>query len=222
MNMNHSEPDTREVDESLLGFEDVPDTLSTDSAICIAKPAPLAEYAVPLRITDRYTDRNDCRIIVTPSIGTDETVRQQQTITPSGDYRMGIVDTTADEHLDALYQENPTIYLPHPGELSQISLAVWDLYEALSSSCSNTHVILRSLTPLLAEKRLERVTNVLERLIEHQRAHSNRLVFGIEYTEHDEATMAALRDLVDGIVWIEQASDRSLRLEYRRARTDGR
>lgn len=216
--MNYRNRNIRELEDSTVDFEGIPDTISDDSTICIAKPAPLTEYAVPLRITDRYTAANDCRIIVTSSVSAEETIQQQKSLTHTAASRIGVVDMTAGEHLESLYQENPTISIPRPGELSQLAIAVWDLHEALSTSCSKTHVILRSLTPILDEEPLERVTNVLERLIRRQRSSSSLTVFSIEYTEHDEATIAAFKDLADGIVWVEQAGDRNLRLDYRRVR----
>lgn len=217
--MNHSKQDIWETEDSYIEFEGEPDKIPDDSAICIAKPAPLVEYAIPLHVTNRYTDRDDCRIIVTSSVSAEETIRQQQAITPSASSRLGVVDATADEYLASLYQKNPTISLPRPGELSQLALSVWELHEALSMSCSKTHVILRSLTPILEEEPLERVTNVLERLMEQQRSNSSLTVFSIEYTEHDEATMAVLEELVNGIFWIEQTGQQGLRLDYQRART---
>lgn len=217
--MNHSKQDIWETEDSCIEFEGEPGKIPDSSAICIAKPAPLVEYAIPLHVTNRYTDRDDCRIIVTSSVSAEETIRQQQAITPSASSRLGVVDATADEYLASLYQKNPTISLPRPGELSQLALSVWELHEALSMSCSKTHVILRSLTPILEEEPLERVTNVLERLMEQQRSNSSLTVFSIEYTEHDEATMAVLEELVNGIFWIEQTGQQGLRLDYQRART---
>nr|WP_136351010.1 hypothetical protein [Natronorubrum bangense] len=139
-------------------------------------------------------------------------------IVQSGESRLGVVDTTGEERLDALYQENPTIFLPRPGDLAQISIAVEELEESLSSSCSKTHVVLRSLTPILAESSLDGVRSILERIIEHQRSNSSLTVFSVEYTEHGKATMTALKKLVDGIVWIEQTTTDDLQLNYRRVR----
>ncbi|WP_152423968.1 DUF7504 family protein [Natronorubrum tibetense] len=216
--MTHFKTDDWTTTESLIDFDGIPDTISSSSTLCIAKPAPLTEHALPMRITNRYADRGDCRIIVTSSAGAEETIRQQKAIEPLEESRIGVVDTTANDYLAALYQENPTISLPHSRELTQLSLAVWDLHETLSEPCEKTHIIIQSLTPILAEGRLESVINVLERWIEQQRATSSLTVFSIEYTEHDEATMVALERLVDGIVWVEQTERQKLRLDYQRAR----
>lgn len=217
--MNHSETDEPVNSDAAIDWTGLPDTVSNGSAICIAKPAPLTDYALPLRVVDRYADSSACRIIVTPAVEADETIRQHDAMSSSADSRLGIIDLTGDEHLDVLYQSNPVIYRPHPGELAQITIALWEVENTLSSSCSKTHLIFRSLTPILLEDDLERVTNVLERVIDQQRSDSSLTVFSVDYTEHDERTMTALKDLVDGVVWVEQGGNRELQLEYRRTRT---
>ncbi|MHC3439972.1 DUF7504 family protein [Natrialbaceae archaeon A-gly3] len=214
--MNETSTNTHGIDDDSLDLRDLPETVPSGSVICIAKPAPLTGHALSLRITDHYTDCDDCRIIVTPSVSAEETIQQQNALTPSADHRLGIIDTTATEHLEALYQENPTVYLPRTGELTQITLALWELEEALSTPCSTPHMIFRSLTPVLAEEGLDRVTNILEQIIEYQRTHSSLTVFSVEYTEHDEETMIALETLADRIIWVEQTAERNPRLEHYR------
>ncbi|RQH00080.1 hypothetical protein EA472_12790 [Natrarchaeobius oligotrophus] len=203
------------MDES-VDLDTLPRSIPDGSVICVARSSPLTDNALPLRITERYAAPDDCRIIVTTATDADETIAQQNAITPTGEHRVGVIDTTADDHVESLYQEHPTISLARTGELTQITLALWDLEEALSTSCSTPHVIVRSLTPTLEQAGLERLTNVLESVIEHQRAAGSLTVFGIEYTAHDERTMAALETLVDGIVWVERTGQGDLELEYRR------
>lgn len=214
--MNETTRRAYDVEDGSVDLEAIPRSVPNGSVICVAGPSPLTDYALPLRITDRYTATDDCRIIVTTATGADETIAQQNAITPAGGHRVGVIDTTADEHVASLYQEHPTISLARTGELTQITLALWDLEEALSTACSTPHVIVRSLTPILEQAGLERVTNVLESVIEHQRAAGSLTVFGIEYTAHDERTMAALERLADGIVWVERTGQGDLELEYQR------
>ncbi|USZ72498.1 hypothetical protein NGM15_04055 [Natronosalvus halobius] len=85
----------------------------------------------------------------------------------------------------------------------------------MASDSHKTHFGIRSLTPLLADEGLERTISVLEHLIEG-RTDSGLVVLGLEYTKHDEATLSALREIVDGIVWIEERTDGSISAEYRR------
>lgn len=216
--MNRFQVDDWTTDDALIDCDDLPEIIPEKSVLCIAKPAPLTERALPLRIANRYADNADCRVIVTSSVGAEETIAQQKSIGWSTASRLGVVDTTADEHLAALYQNNPTVFLPRSGDLTQISLALEELEESLSSSCSKTHVVFRSLTPILAESSLDGVRSVLKCVIEHQRTDSSLTVFSVEYTEHGEATMTALEKLVDGIVWTEQTANDGLRLTYQRAR----
>ncbi|WP_152423384.1 DUF7504 family protein [Haloterrigena salina] len=215
--MNHSRTNTR-TNEALIDLEGIPETVPDGAALCIAKPAPLTEYALPLHITNQYADGEDCRIIITSSITAEETIRQEQQVVATADRRLGIIDTTADEHLEALYQENPIISIPRSGDLTQVTLALWDLEESFSKTYPKTHVILRSLTPILNDSSIEGVRNVLETVIEHQRSRSCLTVFSVEYTEHSEPTMAALEILVDGVVWVEQTANDEHQLDYHRTR----
>lgn len=57
--MNHSERDIQQFGDSAPDFEEVPDTSSDGSAICIAKPAPLTEYV--RRIYTRSITARDSR-----------------------------------------------------------------------------------------------------------------------------------------------------------------
>nr|WP_126663559.1 hypothetical protein [Haloterrigena salifodinae] len=139
----------------------------------------------------------------------------------TADHRLEIIDTTADEHLEALYQENPIISIPRSGDLTQVTLALWDLEESFSKT-HPTHVVLRSLTPILNDSSIEGVRNVLENVIEHQRSRSCLTIFSVEYTEHSEPTMAAPESLVDGVVWVEQTSNDELQLDYHRTRNTDR
>lgn len=216
--MNHAETDDRIDPGEAIDFEGLPKTIRSRSVVCIAKPAPLTEYALPLRITNRYADPDDCRIILTPSVEAGETIRQQDAISPMDDTRLGILDTASDKYRDALYQPTPVVYRPHPGELAQITLALWELETALSPSCPKTHLLVRSLTPILTADSRERVINVLKQLIKRQQSNSSLTVFSVQYTDHSESAMTALTALADGVVWVERGSNGTLRFDYQRTR----
>lgn len=216
--MKSTETDHQITPDDSIDFEGLPEVVPSRSALCIAKPAPLTNYALPLRITDRYADPDDCRIIITPSVDAEETIRHQEAISPIADNRLGVIDTSVDKHRDALYQPTPVVYRPHPGELAQITLALWELDTALSPSCPKTHLILRSLTPILAEDSRERVINVLKQLIKRQQSTSSLTVFSVQYTELSESTMTALAELADGVIWVERQSNGTLRFDYQRTR----
>lgn len=150
--------------------------------------------------------------------GAGETIHQQKAISPIADSCLGVIDTTADNRRDALYQPTPIVYRTHPGELAQITLALGELDTALTPFSSKTHFVLRSLTPILAANGCECVINVLEQLIKRQQANSSLTVFSVQYTEHSESTMTALTELADGVIWVERESNRTLQLDYQRTR----
>lgn len=204
------------IDEISIDFSRIPKRIPEKSVLCIAKPASLTEYALPLRIIDRYADKSDCRIIVTSSVSAEETIRQHNEITTSSDICLGVIDTN--DQRSSLYQENPRISIPHLGDLVQLDLAIDDLQNTNSTSCSETHVIFRSLTPVLSEAHTEPVANLLRRVSRRTRSNSGHTIFGIEYTKHSEETVALLEKLADGIIWVEQTSPQNFRFEYQRTR----
>ncbi|WP_425499142.1 DUF7504 family protein [Natronosalvus rutilus] len=198
-----------------LDFEGLPDSLTEDSVILVAKPAPLEEHAVSLRILDRYTSPEERRIVVTTAISAERTIRQQTALESPDSGRFGVVDATPQNHPSSPFQKYPVVSLPHSVELTRLVLALWELEASMASDSRTTHFGIRSLTPLLADEGLERTISVLEHLIEG-RTDSGLVVLGLEYTRHNEATLSALREIVDGIVWIEERTDGSISAEYRR------
>ncbi|WP_312908055.1 DUF7504 family protein [Natronosalvus caseinilyticus] len=215
---------TPDSDERLraIDFEGLPNNLTEDSVILVAKPAPLEEYAVSLRILDRYTSPDDRRIVVTTAVSAERTIQQQTALASPESGRFGVIDATPQHQPSAPFQQYPVVSLPHSVELTRLVLALWELEASMASGSQQTHFGIRSLTPLLVDEGLGRTVSVLEHLIE-DRSDSGLVVLGLEYTRHDEDTLAALRAIVDGIVWVEERTDGSISAAYRRvhAQPDG-
>lgn len=53
---------------------------------------------------------------------------------------------------------------------------------------------------------LERITGV--------RSETGLCLLGLDYTAHDEETMAAITDIVDGVLWVTEPSPNRLEFEY--------
>ncbi|MFC7216168.1 hypothetical protein ACFQO4_19070 [Saliphagus sp. GCM10025334] len=205
-----------------IDFEELPNSLTEDSVILVAKPAPLDEYAVSLRILDRFTSPAERRIIVTTAVSAERTIQQQIFLASPESGRFGVVDATPQNHPSSPFQKYPVVSLPHSVELTRLVLALWELEASMASDSQKTHFGIRSLTPLLADDGLERTISVLKHLIEG-RTDSGLVVLGFEYTKHDEDTLSALKEIVDGIVWIEEQTVGSISAEHRRvhAHLDG-
>lgn len=217
--MTATESRPRTDDPPEIDFEDVPGTVPDGSTLLVAKPAPLEEYALTPRLVDRYANPDEGRLVVTTTVDADRTIRNHRAISAEASDRLGIVDASDRRQPSSPFQQYPTVSLPHPGELTRIVLALWELNATMSSTCNRTHVVVRSLTPILEEEPIERVARVIDQLADRKREDDGLLVVSVEYTAHDEATMSYLRELVDAVVWAEVAADGPLELEYRRART---
>ncbi len=191
-------------DDGGVALHELPDELPDGSSILVAKPASLSDYALTLRVSDRYADPDDCRLILTTAVGAARTIDQHESVvTGSAERRFGVVDASDGHQPSAPFQEHPTVSLPNPSELTRIVLALQQLESTLSKDCATINVVVRSLSPILEGTRLEPVTRVVEQLIDRQRAAGGIAVFGLEYTRHDNRTMTALRDRVDAVVWVE-------------------
>ena len=216
--MNTPNTDPPPVDERSIELQTLPESVPPGAAILLAKPAPFDEFELPLRVVAQYTDSDECLIAATTSLTADEIIRQYTDNRSTGFGRFGVIDATAKHYQSAPYQEHPTISIQYPGELVQLTLAFWELHTAFSKSCLRTHFVIQSLTPLLLEDDLDRVVNVLQNRIERQRENSSLTVCSIQYTQHDDATMNALMQIFDGVLWVEESADGQLGFDYERAR----
>lgn len=202
-----------------ITLDSLPTDIPDGSAILVAKPASLLEHSLPLQITNRYAKPGDRRVVLTTTVDAERTIEQHLALSRgSPDERVGVVDVSGEDHPSAPFQKNPTVSLPDPSELTRIVMALWELGSTLSKRGSATHVVVRSLTPMLEAERLARVARVVEQLVERQRSVGGVAVFGIEYTSHDDRTMVELSEIVDGVVWVEETSDGQLRFDLQRSR----
>lgn len=210
--MDHSHDDG-------VALHDLPDELPDGSSILVAKPTSLTDHALTLRLSDRYADPDDCRLVLTTEIDAARTIDQHDEIADgSAAGRLGVVDATESHQPSAPFQEHPTVSLPNPAELTRIVLALQQLESTLSKDCETINVVVRSLTPMLDGSRLEQVIRVVEQLVERQRSAGGVAVFGMEYTRHGDRTMRALSDTVDAIVWVEESTN-GPHLDFQRARS---
>ena len=213
--MNRTEPTrtVRDVDLSAL-----PEALPAGSSVLVAKPDSLTEHALSLRISSRYADLDDARLVLTTAVDADRTIEQYRAIVAdSGAGRLGVVDASEGYQPSAPFQECPTVSLPNPSELTRIVLALQQLESTLAAQAPTIDVVVRSLSPMLTGSRLEQVVRVVDQLVDRQRSIGGVAVFGLEYTRHDDRTMRELQELVDAVVWVEETAD-GLRLDVQWAR----
>lgn len=189
------------------------------TTVLIAGPVDPTEYALGLRALQRFGTPNDAAMIVTTTDSADRTLAAYDSLsTGSKRQSLALVDTTSErQYVTALYDETPVVFIPTSSDLERLVLALSELTGNRLPSNGTQHLVVRSLTPILQEAPLHRVCRVLERISGLRRG-DGITALGIDYTAHDEETMNALMDLVDGVVWVTRTAEDELEFEYRPTR----
>ncbi len=188
-------------------------------AVLVAGPTDPAEDGLCLRALCAYRSPDDEALVVTTTEGADETRSRFEAVCPNvGGRPLAVVDTVSRrEYLPSLYTEEPTVFTSSPGDLERIVLALSDLTRGGHPSSGGRHFVVRSLTPMLAAAPVERVPPVVER-IAGLRTDDGYGFLGLDFTAHDEETVAELVACVDGVLWFSTADDGTVEFELRSTR----
>lgn len=211
-----SESSNTSVVPAALHLENLPDSLSGGSTVPVANAVDPAQVAISLRILCARGTAADTAFVVTTTDSAEQTIETYgqlgtETTRPS----LRIVDTASvQQSVSALYGEPPVVFTPSPGDLERLVLALSDLSEHSTPSSGARHLVVRSLTPILESAPTARVCTVLER-ITGLRSETGLCLLGLDYTTHDEETMAAVGNCVDGVLWVTRPSRDRLTFEYR-------
>lgn len=192
-----------------------PDDLSRGGSVLIASAGDPTRYAIGLNALCEYGDGDDTAFIVTTTRSADTTLETYEQVCPEKERpRLRLVDTTDRQpSVPSIYGEAATIFIPSPGDLERLVIALSDLSEATPPSDGARHLLIRSLTPILKETPVERVQTVLDR-VTGLRANNGLCLLGIDYTAHDEPTIRSLAEQVDGILWVTESGDGTLEFDY--------
>lgn len=209
----------RLTDTEALQVDPLPGSLSGGTTVLVASAGDPARYAVTLRVLRARGTDADTAFVITTTESADRTIGTYEEIGSGADRpSLGLVDTTSEQQsVSALYGETPIVFTPSPGDLERLVLALSDLSENTSSSNGARHLVVRSLTPILSTAPTARVRTVLER-ITGLRSETGLGLIGLDYTAHDEETIRALADLVDGVLWVTPPSPNRLAFEYQPTR----
>lgn len=180
-----------------------PEGLSAGSTVLVAGTVEPATYAVTLRALAHFGGADDTALVVTTTESTDRTRERYEALCRDGaGPALAFVDTTADRPSAAsLYGDQPVVVIPAPGDLERLVIGLSDLTGNQPPANGTRHLVVRSLTPILENASTADVCTILER-VRGLRTGSGLTLFGLDYTAHDEATMSALSEHVDGILWV--------------------
>ncbi|MFC4407933.1 DUF7504 family protein [Haloarchaeobius iranensis] len=204
--------------EALL-VDPLPESLSGGSTVLVATTGDPSQHAVCLRILCAQGTEEDTAFVVTTRESANRTIAVYNCLGgETGQPSISIVDTVSEQQsISALYGETHVVFTPSPGDLERLVMALSDLSDSSVPSNRAHHLLIRSLTPVLKATSATHVGTVLER-ITGLRSESGLCLLGIDYTAHDEETMAAIAPLVDGVLWVTQPSPDRLAFDYQPTR----
>lgn len=214
----NSRSDSTEVEETLQ-IDGLPDGLTSGSTVLVASASNPSRNAVCLQLLRAHGAAEDTALVVTTTESADRTIeRFNDTDSEITRPTLGIVDTASEQQsVSALHGETPVVFTPSPGDLERLVLALSDLSGTRPPSNGARHLVVRSLTPILAGASTAGVRTVLER-ITGLRSEIGLCLVGIDYTAHDEETMTSIADQMDGILWVTRPDPDRLAFDYRATR----
>ena len=197
-----------------LQVDPLPESLRDGATVLVASTGDPARDAVTLHLLRSEGSTEDTAFVVTTTESADRTVAIYDRLEGEGRPSLGLVDTTSEQQsVSALYGETPVVFTPSSGDLERLVLALSDLSDTVPPSAGRRHLVIRSLTPIVESSSPARVSAVLERIV-GLRSETGLSLVGIDYTAHDEETMAGLSELVDGVLWVAQPSPGRLVFDY--------
>lgn len=209
----------RAPDDWEVTMDTFPDAFSTGASVLVASAGDPTRFAIGLVALCRFGDPDDSAVVVTTTESADRTLETYEGLCAESQRpSVGFVDTTATHpSAPALYRDTSTVYIPSPGDLERLVVALSEVSGTAPPSDAARHLVVRSLTPILAQAPTERVCTVLNR-VTGLRANDGLCLLGLDYTAHDRATIETLAEKVDGILWVSESAPETLSFDYHSTR----
>lgn len=211
----------RSADIGDVTVPEFPKALESGATVLLAANTAPSPYALGLRALCHYSKTDDNAVVVTTTESADQTLEAFTRVCPREDRpTIGIVDATSEQqYVSAVYDASPVVFTP--SDLERIVMALAEITGNQVPANGTRHLVIRSLTPLLRDSPTDAVCNVMGR-ISGLRAGSGLGLFGLDYTQHDEATMSKLAERVDYILWVSHGQESGLEFELQTAGTSVR
>lgn len=185
----------------------LPELLGSGTTALIAGTVDPSSFAVGLRALCQFSQQNDTGVIVTTIESAERTLDVFRSICPAVTRpSIGVVDATSEQQfVTAVYGETPVVFTP--SDLERMVMGLSELTGERLEAGETRHLIVRSLTPILADTEIDAVCNVIDR-IAGLRSEGGLGLFGLDYTRHDEATLQQLASHVEHILWVSEEESR--------------
>lgn len=201
------------VDPGAVQVDPLPDAFARGTTVLLAGAGDPARYALALRALRRRGTAAEPALVVTTTESAEATLDAYAALQDGGP-SLALADAASSEqYVTARYDETPTAFVPSPGDLERLVVSLSELSGTRPPAGGTRHFAVRSLTPVLRSAPTGRVCTVLER-ITGLRSGSGVGVFGVDYTAHDENTIAALSDRVDAVLRAEWRAEDRLAFEF--------
>lgn len=201
---------------SITPIGPLPAGLSNGSTVLLASVGDPTADALGVRVLSRLVEPADTALVVTTTESADETVaRADRVFDDDGQPSLGLVDTgSTQQSVESRYGTVPTVFTPSPGDLERLVVALTELSGEAPPATGGRHLLVRSLTPILEAAPTEQVCSVLQQ-VSGIRTDAGITLFGIDETAHDDATMDAIAEQVEGVLWVTDEPDGTHAFDYR-------
>jgi hypothetical protein len=190
-------------DEPTPRIDTLPERIEDGATILVATAGPPSRLGVPLELLYQRGTAADSALVVTTVESAETTLdRYGRLAAGRAGPALRIVDTVSEgQSVSALYGETPVVFTPAVGDLERLVIALSDLAGEAAPAEGVRHLVIRSLTPMLDAVPVDRLSTVLERVVD-LRTGGGLCLLGIDYTAHDEETMRTVAARTDGVLWV--------------------
>ncbi|QLH81709.1 DUF7504 family protein [Halosimplex pelagicum] len=196
----------------------VPEGVAPGSTVLVATVGDPAPSVPSLQVLSAFADGDDTALVVTTTESAETTVERARAVFEEGARpSLGVVDTVSKQQsVASRYGDVPTVFTPSSSDLERLVVALTELSGEGRPADGDRHLVVRSLTPILEAVATDQVCTVLQQ-VSGIRTETGLTLLGVDETAHDDATMRALAEQVDGVLWVTRGSDDALELMYRPA-----
>lgn len=176
--------------------------------ITVSGPGRIERF---LRQAHRETPPVDGMIVLTTERSATELLRSWKVDTASGNRAaIGIIDTRSKgQYIADIYRRIPIHYTTADGDIERTAISLTELVESLSTTpAQRFHLVVDSYTAFSGSLAPEERAQLLKTF------HSQ--IDGYQLYVTDGSTYDSLDPYIDGMIWVEDGSDETVRTRYQR------